>query len=456
MNRALLLFVGLLAACVTLYAARERARGAGGLGAGAAEVVELTFWNGFTGPDGRVMLGLVRKFNEENPDVRVMMQRLPWGTYYNKLMVAAVDDRGPEVFVVQSGMMTRMARAGFLEEVEVRADGPIDEALLSDIDKTLLDRARPRGEEEGKEAPLLGVPLDVWPQGMFLNAEMLREAGWVKPDGSLRIPTRGEEFIELARAMRSDVDGDGVVETWGFAISHWQNNFMTIVPQFGGRLEDERGRPTLDDAGNVAALEWMVSLFGKHEVAPSPEGGVAGWVGFRQRRVGMVFDGIYMLGDLKRLEGHPYVGAAIPQMGPQRGTLADSHVLSVRRGLGERERQAAWRFVRFLSDHGVEWSDAGQVPARRSVRESEAFARMQVQNAFAQQLDAVMYPPKTPSIAQLTLKLGLAVEQALRERKSPAEALGEAQRDYLEYLERDARERRVGRADSVDASGGSR
>lgn len=436
-----------------LYVARERARGAGGLGAGGAEVVELTFWNGFTGPDGRVMLELVRKFNQENPDVRVLMQRLPWGTYYNKLMVAAVDGRGPEVFVVQSGMMTRMARAGFLEAVDVRAGGPIDEALLADIDATLLDRARPRVEREGEEAPLLGVPLDVWPQGMFVNADMLREAGSVEPDGSLRIPTQGEEFINLARAMRRDVDGDGGVDAWGYAISHWQNNFMTLLPQFGGRLEDERGRPTLDDAGNVAALEWMVRLFDEHEVAPSPEGGVAGWVGFRQRRVGMVFDGIYMLGDLKRLEGHPYVGAAIPQVGPRPGTLADSHVLSVRRGLSEPERQAAWRFVRFLSDHGVEWSDAGQVPARRSVRESEAFARMQVQSAFAKQLGDVMYPPKTPSIAQLSLKLGLAVEQALRGRKTPAEALAEAQRDYLEYLEKDARERN-GRSTSSEMPGG--
>src|SRR5690349_18258540 len=39
--------------------------------AGGRDVVEITFWNGFTGPDGRVMLGLVRQFNQTDGAARV-------------------------------------------------------------------------------------------------------------------------------------------------------------------------------------------------------------------------------------------------------------------------------------------------------------------------------------------------------------------------------------------------
>ncbi len=48
----------------------------------------LRFWHGFTGKDGEVMLELVRRFNRENADIEITVQRLPWGTYYNKLFVA--------------------------------------------------------------------------------------------------------------------------------------------------------------------------------------------------------------------------------------------------------------------------------------------------------------------------------------------------------------------------------
>ena len=59
----------------------------------------LRFWNLFSGPDGRTMLGLVRKFNAANPDVNIVMQRMHWSTYYNKLFVAGLGGRAPDVFI---------------------------------------------------------------------------------------------------------------------------------------------------------------------------------------------------------------------------------------------------------------------------------------------------------------------------------------------------------------------
>ena len=50
---------------------------------------ELRFWNGFTGPDGRTILKLVKRFNRDNPDVRVTVQRMEW----NDLLQQAVRRR---------------------------------------------------------------------------------------------------------------------------------------------------------------------------------------------------------------------------------------------------------------------------------------------------------------------------------------------------------------------------
>ena len=81
---------------------------------GTSNQITIRFWNGFTGPDGRTMLRLVKRFNAANPDVNVLMQRMDWNTYYNKLFVAGIGARAPEMFVVHTPTLLRFVRAGFI------------------------------------------------------------------------------------------------------------------------------------------------------------------------------------------------------------------------------------------------------------------------------------------------------------------------------------------------------
>ena len=398
---------------------------------GTHQSVEIGYWNGFTGPDGRTMLELVRQFNTDNPDIHITMQRIAWATYYNKLMVSAIDRRGPEVFVMPSAMLPRMYRAGFIDVINDVYSPNLE--LAADFDPRLLKLV----DVGVGTQQFIGLPLDVHAQGMYCNGDMLKQAGFVNADGSAHPPTNREEFLAVARATKRDTDGDGRPDFWGFGYGQWDRNFMSLVPQFGGKLLDADGNPTLADPGNVQALQFLVDLHQKYDLAPPPEGGVAGWVGFRQQKVAMVFDGVYMLGDLKRLEGHPYIGAPMPRIGPYPGTLADSHILCIRKGLDPITRSGAARFVRFISDHSLAWADAGQVPARKSVRATDAFKKLQVQYAFSQQLDYVMYPPRTPLFSELSTQITLAAETAIRGRATPKEALEQANRDFQRYLDRD-------------------
>jgi multiple sugar transport system substrate-binding protein len=153
----------------------------------------------------------------------------------------------------------------------------------------------------------------------------------------------------------------------------------------------------------------------------------------------MVFDGVYMLGDLERLDDLEVIGAPIPVIGSRPGTLGDSHVVCIRKGVPAEKREAAIRFIRFLSDESLTWAGAGQVPARRSVRETPGFKALPIQHAFARQVPHVMYPPKTPVLFEIQLELDLAVEKAFRGRTTPKEALEAATRNVQAYLDRDAR-----------------
>ncbi|HEY0866949.1 MAG TPA: extracellular solute-binding protein [Fimbriimonas sp.] len=385
---------------------------------------ELVFWNGFTGPDGRTMLGMIRRFNEQNPDLHVTMQRMDWATYYNKLMVASVDGRGPQLFIIHAATLPRMVRAGFVSSVDGMFEGP-GALPREDFDEYVLEQVE-------FEKGLVGVPLDIHPQGMYVNLAMLREAGISKP------PQTRDEFLRAIRAVNKDLDGDGQNDRWGFALTFWRNNFQSLVPQFGGRYAAPDGRSDLDNPANVKAAEFMGSLT-KQKLIPPPENGL-GWVGFRQKKVAMVWDGVYMLGDLKRLGDFEYIGTPLPLIGEKPGTMADSHVLCIREGITAAEREGAERFTKFLSANSVEWAAAGQVPARKSVRADPEFQKMQVQSAFAEQIPAMMYPLRTPVLFEMTLEIDLAVEKVMRARASAAQALKAARENTQRFFDRDQRE----------------
>ena len=42
------------------------------------------------------------------------MQRIDWGTYYNKLFVAGIAGRAPELFILHTSALRRFAEANFV------------------------------------------------------------------------------------------------------------------------------------------------------------------------------------------------------------------------------------------------------------------------------------------------------------------------------------------------------
>lgn len=402
----------------------------GDFGCGAASKTlktEISFWNGFTGPDGRVMLEMIREFNQENPDVNVTMQRIPWALYYNKVMVSGLDDRGPEVFVVHASALIRMHRAGILANENSLFEGA--KAIpANDFDPYVIEQTLFDGQH-------FAVPLDIHPQGMYCNAEMLRRIGMVNPDGTARPPQTKEEFLKAAHAMM-EPKGSDHPNTFGFALTAWQNNFQSLMAQFDGRYLGENGKCALNHPNNVKALEFMATLRGKEKLIPPPDNQL-GWVGYRQKKVGMVWDGVYMLGDLLRLEGLEYVGAPIPTIGNHPGTLADSHCLCLKANLSPSQRDAGERFIQFLSAKSLRWAGAGQVPARISVRNTDAFRKMQVQYAFSKQIPFMRYPPRITTLFEMGIEINLAVEKVIRGTATPKEALDIANINAQRAMDRD-------------------
>ena len=402
----------------------------------------LTFWNGFTGPDGTTMLEIVRDYNASDQGPPATMQRMQWHTYYNKLFVAGLGDRSPDVFVLHASALPRFVQAGLVRPVDdLFTSNPSDGSVQgggsahgegldpAGFDAAVIDAVRLDGRT-------WGVPLDVHPYGLYFNRKLFREAGIVDERGRAR-PTRNRaEFVEAIEKLNRDTDGDGRIDQWGFAWTNSQNDFLALAAQSGARFfNDDLTEAQLDSPALIEALTFASNLIHKWELVPEPESAVS-WIGFRQGRVGMVFQGVYMVGDLKKLDHLDYGAAPLPQLGPRPGAFADSHVLCLGAHLNDRRAAEAWALVRDLSDQSLRWAQAGQVPVRPALRSSERFAAMPVQSAFAEQMDRLRYPPKVPFVFEFLQAMDIAVQKALHGSATPEAALRQADAEVEAILER--------------------
>jgi ABC-type glycerol-3-phosphate transport system substrate-binding protein len=208
---------------------RPAGGGAATAAASRAGVTEIRFWNGFTGPDGRTMEALVRRFQDENPDVAVRMQIIPWATYYDKLTLSLAYGGAPDVFVLHAGRLPEYASFDTLR--------PLDDLVAS---------ARP-ALTAGDFAPVawrasfyggrqLALPLDVHPIGLYYNTRLFERAGIVGSDGKAKPPRTWDEFLAAARKLTRDTDGDGRPDQWGFVFTWQRSNWMTFAFQWGGGI----------------------------------------------------------------------------------------------------------------------------------------------------------------------------------------------------------------------------
>ena len=378
----------------------------------------LRFWNGFTGPDGKTMEKLVSRFQRENPGIRVDMQIIPWAQYYDKLTLGLAFDKGPQVFICHANRLPEFAQH--------KAFKPLDSLLGSSEGLPTSDFVEQAWMAAKFENAAYGVPLDCHPIGLYYNRKLFREAGVVDSHGEAAPPRTYEEFIAAGKKLTRDVNHDGRPEQWAFAFTWLHSNWYTFAFQHGGSsLTPDLSRSAMAGDAALAATRQMREIVDVHRVAPRPEG-VDAWLGFRQGRVAMALEGIYMLADLEKTANLDYGGAPVPQFGPRRAAWAGSHMICLPARLGPADTPSAWKFVRFLSENSLDWAAGGQVPARKSLIRTERFRRMRVQSAFAGQLSHVSYEPASPSMTEISPFVTAAIEAAMLGLKSPEAAMAEA------------------------------
>ncbi len=388
--------IGMLMSIVlgTLLAACGGTGSAGSSSANGCSDVQVTYWNGFSGPDGPVMTQLVKSFNSSHQgNIQVTMTIVPLASYATKLDTAAASDTLPDVAIVNEDQVATQAFRHVIQ--------PMD-AISTQLGYTSNDFPAVAWKTDNFAGHQYGVPLSIAPLTMYYNADLLKKAGLSGP------PTNADEFARAAAAMTAG-GNRGFQITAGFPV---QQIFQQLLHQFGGsEFNADATQATWNSAAGVQALQWMKDAQARYSKPKLPVD--ADVNSFKAGTVGMIWNGIWqatnVTGDSVDFNGQ---AAAIPQIGTQAATWAGMPSLALpahKKALNKCIEPAAATFIKYLVDNSDKWSQAGNLPAYNKARSSSTVASLKPQGALVTAVETPIFPPSVPGIADAFAPLGDAV-----------------------------------------------
>jgi multiple sugar transport system substrate-binding protein len=384
--------------------------------------VTLSFWNGFTGGDGPYMQKLVEEFSSQQKNINVSWNTAEWDVYYQKVPSAVQAGKGPDVAIMHIEHLPTNAARGVII--------PLDDLtnVLNLKESDFVPEVWNAGLYDGKR---YGIPLDIHPMGFYYNKGTMEKAGL---DPNKPPQTRDDYMAALEQMKSKGIQG------------HWMSPFFftggmtfdALCYQFGGRLYNEDGtNATFNSQAGVDALTWMVDLvkegYSPKDIAENDE-----YTAFQSGENAFMWNGIWNILELVEVKGLEWGVATVPQIGSQKGAWGGSHnfVITNKRGQDPNKVAASKLFINWISKRSVEWAKAGQVPARKEVRESQEFKSLKYQPTFAKQLPYVHFLPSVPGIGDVRIEtLDPAINEAVLLKKEPEAALDEAAKQADQILE---------------------
>lgn len=388
--------------------------------------VTLDFWNGLTGGDGPFMLALVEEFNEAHENIDVVMNATPWAEFYQALPAAIQSGNGPDVIVIHSFQIATNAARQVLM--------PLDQ-VAEQLELAEADFSPPVWQAGIYNEQRFGIPLDVFPDGLFYNRAVM-EANGLDPESP---PTTGEEYLAACQTL-SDA---GIQGSWVGAVDSWGGRrFETLLWQFGGDLYNEDvTEATFNSEAGVQALTWWVDLI-RNGYSPENVAGEDIETAFLNGENAFVWGGPgAFINEFANAEGLDWGVAPVPLIGTEQAVFAGSHnfAITTQNDEGADETLASQAFISWMSDNSARWAGAGPVPARLNQLETEEFLALEAQQVFASELEYARFYPVVAGLQDVQAEaLYPALSDALLLVTDPQTALDQAAEYANELLAENA------------------
>ncbi|MCU1440506.1 MAG: hypothetical protein JWP85_1503 [Rhodoglobus sp.] len=287
--------VGLLAACSTPSEAPSD------------EPVTITYqvWAGTQTP---AMQEIVDAFEEENPNITVELQELPWPQYWSTLQTSAAGGTAPDAFWMLAQQIKPYAEGKQLLDITdaIEAEG-VD---LANYPQAVLDLY-----DQGDGA-IYGLPKDFDTNAIWYNKALFDAAGVDYPTDSWT----WEDFRTAAKELTNAEAG-----VWGVAAPiDYQGGYYNSIFQAGGQVISDDGKTAeLDTPEAIAGIKFWTDLMADGSSPTLQQlSDTEAETQFEQGKIAMYLSGAYWALKLyDNAEIRPNIDVAPLPIGEQRATV---------------------------------------------------------------------------------------------------------------------------------------
>jgi len=294
--------------------------------------VTITYavWAGTQTP---AMQAIVDAFEDENPDIHVELQELPWPQYWSTLQTGAQGGTAPDAFWMLAQQIRPYAAGGQLLDISdaIESEG-VD---LDAYPQAVLDLY---DQGDGK---IYGLPKDFDTNGVWYNKALFDAAGLDYPSADWT----WEDFRATAKALTRD----GV---WGVAAPiDYQGGYYNTIYQAGGQVISDDGKTAeIDSPEAIAGLQFWTDLMADGSSPTLQQlSDTEAVTMFQQGKVAMYMSGAYWALQFYQDEAfRPNVGVAPLPVGPAGRATVSSGIENVGFA-GTKHPDAVKKFLIFAS-----------------------------------------------------------------------------------------------------------
>ncbi len=310
-------------------------------------------FSGFRSSDAEetILEGVIASFEEAYPDITVDYEPIPEG-YIDQMTAQFSSGEPPDLFYVQAEFANAWIEDELLE--------PLDPYFAGNPEFDTEPFFDPLLEAFQFEDQTYGLPKDASPLALFVNPDMLSEAG-------VEVPTTWEELEAAATELTT---GD----VHGLCVGAELPRVGAFIYQAGGGIyNDDRSELTITEPESVEGIDFFL---GMHEegslMVPADTG--AGWCGeaFGLGQAAMTMEGNWLIPALENdFPDTPFEIAELPQ-GAEQGNLSFTVAYSI--GADSANKEAAWVLLQYLTgpEGMAEWTNQGlALPSREDVPPAE-------------------------------------------------------------------------------------
>jgi multiple sugar transport system substrate-binding protein len=368
----------------------------------------ITVWA--MGAEGDKLPTLAKQFESANPGAKVNITAIPWDAAHDKFTTAITAGKTPDAAMVGTTWMGEFAGLGALDPTPPSFDK-----------SQFFPGAQKTTEVNGTS---YGIPWYVETRLVYYRTDLAKKAGYTTP------PKDWAGLKAMAKAMQ-----DKAGAKWGIGLQaggtgSWQS-IMPFAWSNGANLSKDGKSYSFDTPEMQEAVKYYQSYFTDGIADKAAPATPTTEPDFVSGKVPMFISGPWEMSAVEKVGGKgfkdKYSVAVMPTKKTSSSFVGGSDFAVFK---DSKQRDTAWKFVKFLSDPKTQaqwYQQSTDLPSVTSAWKDPSISADTKLAKFGEQLKTAQAPPSFATWEQVVAQFDSEMEKVTKQGSDPAAALKSVQ-----------------------------